>query len=353
MISRLGRLLAETGKATPQAILEQASRPGRSAGTLARALEDFFTDAGLAFPADHAARREAARRQRRIQETPEPLRQAVARYAAALTTAQQRARRAGTRPRADRTLADDLAVLRDLALFLAARQAKTDWATVQAADLEAFLAVRPASRARRLTTLRAFFRWARASRLILADPATGIRAGRPRGYHPRTLAVAEQRRLFRRWTTDPAVHPHEALAGLLALLHATPSRELRNLKVTDIDTAAHTIRLGRRPHPVPLDPASWHALQRCLEHREQLATRNPHVIVTTHTRTRRTAPSDQYLVRILDPAGIGTRTLRATRIIDLVASLDPKLVCQALGMNPAGILPYAADQVQDTRLANL
>ena len=142
-------------------------------------------------------------------------------------------------------------------------------------------------------------------------------------------------------------------AGLLALLHATPSRELRNLKVTDIDAPARTIRLGRRPHPVPLDPASWHALQRCLEHREQLTTRNPHVIVTTHTKTRRTAASDQYLVRILDPAGIGTRTLRATRIIDLVASLDPKLVCEALGMNPAGILPYAADQVQDTHLANL
>ena len=157
--------------------MEQASRPGRS-GTLARALEDFFTDAGLAFPADHAARREAARRQRRVEETPQPLRQAVARYAAAMTTAQQRARRAGTRPRADRTLADDLAVLRDLARFLAAGRAKTDWATVQAAELEAFLAARPASRARRLTTLRSFFRWARASRLILADPATGIRACR-------------------------------------------------------------------------------------------------------------------------------------------------------------------------------
>jgi site-specific recombinase XerD len=353
MISRLGRLLAETGTATPQALLEKASRPGRSAGTLARALEDFFTDAGLAFPADHAARQEAARRQRRVEETPEPLQPALARYATALATNQQRARRAGTRPRSDRTLTGELAVLRDLARFLAGQRAKTDWATVQTADLEAFLALRPASRARRLTTFRSFFRWARASRLILADPAAGIRAGRARGYHPRTLTVAEQRRLFRRWTTDPAVHPHEALAGLLALLHAAPSRELRNLTITDIDAADRTIRLGRRPHPVPLDPASWQALQRCLEHRERLATRNPHVIVTTHTRTRRTPASDQYLVRVLDGAGTGTRTLRATRLVDLVTSLDPKLVCEALGMDPAGVLPYAADQVQDTRLADL
>jgi site-specific recombinase XerD len=353
MISRLGRLLAETGTAAPQALLEKASRPGRSAGTLARALEDFFTDAGLAFPADHAARREAARRQRRVEETQQPLRPAVARYAAAQVTAQQRARRARTRPRADRTLADELAVLRDLARFLTAERAKTNWATVQAADLEAFLALRPASQARRLTILRSFFRWAKASRLVLANPAAGLSARQRRGYHPRTLAVAEQRRLFRRWTTGPAVHPHEALTGLLALLHAAPSRELRHLTITDIDTTARTVRLGRRPHPVPLDPATWHALQRCLEHRERLATRNPHVIVTAHTRTRRTPASDQYLVRVMDPAGIGTKTLRATRIVDLVASLDPKLVCEALGMDPAGVLPYAADQVQDTRLADL
>jgi hypothetical protein len=339
MISRLGRLLAETGTATPQAVLEQATRPGRSAGTLARALEDFFTDAGLAFPrrpcrpprgrtppAPHRGDpRTAAASRSPLRRRPDY------RSAAGPASRHPPARRSHPRRRPGRPPRPSL--------FLADRQGKTDWAIVQAADLEAFLAVRPASRAQRLTTIRSFFRWARASRLVLANPAAGIRAGRPRGYHPRTLAVTEQRRLFRRWTTDPAVHPHEALTGLLALLHAAPSQDLRNLKVTDIDATARTIRLGRRPHPVPLDPASWHALQRCLEHREQLATRNPHVIVTTHTRTRRTAASDQYLVRVLDPAGIGTRTLRATRLVDLVASLDPKLVCEALGMDPPASCP--------------
>lgn len=354
MISRLGRLLAETGKATPQAILAKASQPGRqSPGPLARALEDFFTDSGLAFPAGHSARRQAERRQRRIEQTPEPLRSAVDRWAAAMTTAQHRARQAGTRPRSDRTVTDELSVLRDLAQFLTAERGKTGWAAVQAGDLEAFLALRPASRGRRLTILRSFFRWARASRLVLANPAARLPAARHRGYHCCTLPVAEQRRLFRRWTTDPAVHPHEALAGLLALLHATPSRELRHLKVADIDAATQTLGLGQRPHPVPLDPATWQALQRCLEHREQLGTRNPHVIVTAHTRTRRTPASDGYIARVLNAASTTPRVLRATRLIDLVASLDPKLVCEALGMDPAGILPYAADQVQDARLADL
>ena len=201
--------------------------------------------------------------------------------------------------------------------------------------------------------MRSFFRWAKASRLVLADPAARLSAARHRGFRGQTLALAGQRHLFRRWTAGPGVHPHEALAGLLALLHATPSRELRHLKVTDIDPGARTVVLGHRPHPVPLDPATWQALQRCLDHRERLGTRNPHVIVTTHTRTRSTPASDQYLVRVLDPAGTRTRTLRATRLVDLVSSLDPKLVCEALGMDPAGVLPYAADQVQDTLLADL
>src|SRR5262249_58972255 len=99
--------------------------------------------------------------------------------------------------------------------------------------------------------------------------------------------------------------------------------ELRSLTTTDIDAAARTIRLGRRPHPVPPDPASWDALQRCLDHRERLGTRNPHVIVTSHTRTRRTPASDQYLVRVLDPAGIRAPGLRATPIVHLIAHPDP------------------------------
>ena len=322
-------------------------------GALACTLEDFFVDAGLAFPLDHAAQLSAGRRRRRVEETPEALRPAVARYADALIAGQQRARRAATRPRSDRTIEDDVAIVRDLARFLNAQRAKTDWASTDTGDVESFLAERPLSRARRLSTLRGFFRWARANRVVLVDPTKAISARRHRAPRSTILPLAEQRRLFRRWTTDPDAHPHECLVGLLALLHAASSTELRGLKVCDLDGARRTITLGRRPHPVPLDPATRTALQRCLDHREQLATHNPHVIVTYHTKTRSTPASDQYIVRVLDPAGITSRPLRATRLVDLVATLDPKLVCEAIGMNTAGVLPYAADQVQDVRLANL
>jgi len=353
MISHLGRLLEESGPTAPPTLLDRLSRPEARDGALARTLEDFFVDEHLAFPLDHAAHRAALRRQRRVNETPEALRPAIARYADALVAGQARARRAATRPRSDLTIVDDVAIVRDLARYLVAERAKLDWASVDTADLEAFLALKLPSRARRRSVLGQFFRWAKANRIVLTNPTTKLPSGRDRAFRGRTLSLAEQRRLFARWTTDPDAHPHECLVGLLALLHAASSAQLRYLSVADVDRAHRTIALAGRPRPVPLDPASWQALERCLEHREHLATHNPHVIVTHITRTRQTPASDQYIVRVLDPAQTLTRTLRATRLVDLVATLDPKLVCESLGMNAAGVLPYAADQVQDTRLSNL
>ena len=64
----------------------------------------------------------------------------------------ERARRAGTVPRADSTIESALATIRDLARFLVDEQAKNDWATVQTADIEAFLNTQPSSRRRRLST---------------------------------------------------------------------------------------------------------------------------------------------------------------------------------------------------------
>ena len=106
-------------------------------------------------------------------------------------------------------------------------RAKSDWASTETADIEAFLAQRPLSRARRLSTLRLFFRWAKANRVVLVDPTTGVSANRHRAPRSEILSVAEQRRLFLRWTSDSDAHPHECLVGLLALLHAASSTELR------------------------------------------------------------------------------------------------------------------------------
>ena len=351
LITVLGRLLEEDGQpGHPQALLERARWQGRSMGPLARSLETFFTDHGLALPTDHAGQLAAGRRQRRVDAVPALLRPAVDGFACWMLAARERARRAGTRPRSDHTIEAALATMRDLALFLDAERGKQDWALADVHDIEAFLATLPRGRRRRLTVLRQFFRFARSRKIILADPARDLTAREPRGFTGQTLILGRQRELFRRWTTGGDAHPHEALLGILALLHGASSDEVRHLRVSDIDQTARTAELGSRPLPVPLDPASWQVLRRCLDHREAQRTANPHVIVTKGTKAGRSPASAAYISHVLDGCGVPPRELRCTRLADLVNTLDPKLVASAFGMKPESVIFYLADHVDPGRL---
>jgi hypothetical protein len=349
-VTELGRLLQDEHPNSPQSLLERSRRPGRSMGSFARALEDFFTRHGLALPTDQADKLAAGRRQRRIQAVPESMRPAVSAFDTSRMRAQDRARRAGTRPRSDHTLETALATMRDLALFLVAERAKEDWALVDVHDIEAFLVTLPKARKRRLTVLRQFFRFARSHKLVLVDPTRTLTVKEANGFRGRTLTLDQQRQLFRRWTTDERVHPHEALVGMLALLHGTSSSEARMLQIDDVNECARTVRLGKRPHPVPLDPASWTVLQRCLDHRAAWRTDNPHVMVTKGTKAGQGPASTSYLSHVLDECGFPPRMIRSTRLVDLVNTLDPKLVAAAFGMDPEGVMIYLADHVDEGRL---
>ncbi|MFI6449863.1 site-specific integrase [Kitasatospora sp. NPDC050543] len=168
--------------------------------------------------------------------------------------AQDRARRASTRPRSDHTLETALSTMRDLAIFLTAFRGKNDWALVDVHDIEAFLTTLARARKRRLTVLRQFFRFARSHRIVLIDPTRDLAVRESNGFRGRTLTLDQQRGLFQRWTTDESVHPHEALVGILALL-AT----LRNLTINALRAAGHhNIAAGLRhasyePFIRPLD----------------------------------------------------------------------------------------------------
>ncbi|MFC8720012.1 hypothetical protein [Kitasatospora sp. NPDC057198] len=262
----------------------------------------------------------------------------------------ERALKAGTLPRTDTTIEAAPAVIRDLALFLSDQRRKPAWSLVDVHDIEAFLAGGPKARERRLVVLRRFFRFARSRRIVLIDPTRQIGSRRSPGFTGATVTVEQQRVLFRRWTSEPGVPPHEALFGLLALLHAASSREVRLLGLTDLDPAARTVRPGKRPHPVPLDPVSWSALQHCLAHRDAQGSSNPHVLVTRVTKTGQQPASTACLSHVLDPCGVSPRTLRRTRLADLVSTLDPKLVAATFDMDPEGVMIYLADHIDPGRL---
>lgn len=350
MLTSLGRLLAENSPRHPQALLERAlmTQP-----RLARALEDFFTSTQRALPIDRGEHQAAQRRQRRVDAVPQPLRPAATAFAEHLLTTQKRARKAGTQPRKHATIDARLSAVRDLARFLVSSRGKTDWATVEVSDIEAFLHNRSPRRACYLAGLRQFFAFATRHRLLLIDPTRTLTAPQPRGFRGPTLTLERQRSLFRRWSTDPNVHPHEALVGLLALLHGATTTEIQHLADDAIDHAGRTVRLGRRPHPTPLDPWTWRALERAITHRHTLRSNNPHLLITKQTKATRAPASDGYIKHTLDPVGIQPRILRSTRLTNLVTTTDVKLVATAYGMTNEAVTAYLADHVDPTRLPNM
>lgn len=109
--------------------------------------------------------------------------------------------------------------------------------------------------------------------------------------------------IIRRPCSTGHAAPHQSLVGILALLHGASSREVRLLTCRDVDPIRQTVRLGERPHPVPMDPASWTIVQRCLAHRASWRTANPHVIVTKGTKAGRSPASVAYLSHVLDDCG--------------------------------------------------
>ena len=326
-----------------------AARPGRRNDSVPSP-----EAAWLIMPGDQAQGRlaAAARYSRFLDAVPEGLAAAVAAFSEAQLADRERDRRAGRRLLSDVTLETRLRILRDLAGHLSASGPVTSWTEVTTADLESFLAGRARNRHQDTYVLRRYFAWARQRKLILIDPARPLRLGPQPGFTGTVLDTGTQRSLLRRWTSD-ATHPHERMAGLLALLHAASSAQIRGLAVTGIDDRKRTVTLPGRPFPVPADPATWNAVQACQRHRDQLATLNPHLIVTKATRTG-TAPADgSYLTRLLAPAGVTPSACRQTRIAQLVNDLDPKLTAAALGMQDSGLVRYLADNVDKDRLQRL
>jgi hypothetical protein len=172
MLHRLAPALDRIPGAGPAAVLEAVRKPGPAVGELAWALETYFVESGLAFALDTTAQAAAERRARRIAEIPDRFRCMATAFATNQLQSQQRARRAGTNPRSNRTLEINLAAVRDLARWLTThRPVVTDWTLVGTGDVETFLAsiTNAGNRARQLHALQVFFRFARQHRHILAD----------------------------------------------------------------------------------------------------------------------------------------------------------------------------------------
>jgi hypothetical protein len=121
-----------------------------------------------------------------------------------------------------------------------------------------------------------------------------------------------------------------------------------------VSTAVPSHEAHRRPPAGPgarqqppyldgLDPGTWTALERCLEHRSRLQTGNPHLLVTRLTRTTRAPAGAAHIRDGLAPAGLLPRILRSTRLVTLAEELDIKVLTASVGMSYAGVAHYHPD----------
>ncbi|MEU8465695.1 hypothetical protein [Streptomyces sp. NPDC029003] len=119
------------------------------------------------------------------------------------------------------------------------------------------------------------------------------------------------------------------------------------LQPADLHFRAPTARLGNRPHPVPLDPPSWAAVERCLAHRDGQRTDNPNVMVTRQTKSGPGPASTAYVSHVLDACGFPPRMIRCTQPLDLVNTMDPNHVAATFSMDPEATMIHLADHVAD------
>lgn len=227
---------------------------------------------------------------------------------------EQRAR--GVSPHTARAQQGDLAKLR--AHAAAARWASWD---VKPRTLRGFAlelgqrGLDPASQARILSTVRAFFRWLFETGRLPANPASGLRNPRQAARLPAFLTEGESAELL---TLPPGVDfPTARLRALLELLYASGLRvsELVGLDLSGLLLAERTLRVmgkGRKERLVPFHADAARELEAYLAlRREHLAAKGlpPSPAVFLNQRGGRLTPTSvrTFLQKALQDTAVRAR----------------------------------------------
>jgi integrase/recombinase XerC len=185
--------------------------------------------------------------------------------------------------------------------------------------------------ARRLASLRSFFRYLRRTGVVLADPTTGLRNPKQQKRLPRLLRIDEVIRVLE-------LIPLESMLGvrdraMFETLYGGGLRvsELVGLNVDDLDSEQELVRVrgkGRRERLCPIGPMALYWLCQWLRHR-RCKVPSERALFLNQRGTRLTTRSvgrllEGHLVRSGLANGASPHTLRhsfATHLLDRGADL--------------------------------
>jgi len=244
----------------------------------------------------------------------------------------------------------DLEQLRD---FVAKSGGAVDAKAIDVLTLRMFLAelhrsLAASTIARRISTLRSFWRFLRKRRLVETNPAAVLDAPRASKELPRFLTVEDAFRVVDAPSGDEGRDPRLKLrdAAMLELLYGGGLRvsELAGLTLERVDLSARELRVigkGDKERLIPIGREAMAALRAYLEIRATLRTKerapHPDAVFLGIRGTSLTARQVQSVVRRYGTAGAGRSDLHphalrhscATHLLD--AGADLRTIQELLG----------------------
>ena len=215
--------------------------------------------------------------------------------------------------------------------------------TVQADDLRAFLAaghrrLQPASIARKLAAIRAFYRWLAREQTLVRDPSAGLLAPKLPQRLPRPLSVDDCEALVEsKGSAEPASLALLRDRALVELLYGAGLRvgEAVALDVRDVDVLAREVRVlgkGSKERSVPLPQAAQEALSAWLAIRRRPGYQAEPLFVSFRPGAQGRRLGERSVRRLLAARGRGAgvvdhvhphrlRHSYATHLLDMGADL--------------------------------
>lgn len=197
----------------------------------------------------------------------------------------------------------------------------------------------PSTVARRLSSLRSYFRYLRRQGLVVADPAAGLRNPKQAKRLPRLLRVDEVIRLLEAVPLETAAGVRDR--AMLETLYGGGLRvsELVGLDLNDLDAETDMVRVrgkGRRERLCPVGPVAAEWIRRWIRLREPKHPREPAVFLNQRGSRLTTRSVGRLLEAHLLRAGLvdaaSPHTLRhsfATHLLD--GGADLRSVQELLG----------------------
>lgn len=252
------------------------------------------------------------------------------------------------KPRARTTIVTSVSSIRPFLTDIAGRYATLRQVTRP--DITSWITARPGrSRARDASTLRTLFRILKTERLIFADPARGIGAGRNYSSIPIPARAADLAAVSLASRDSPALR----LVVALTAVHALPPGAVRRLRLDQVDLADRRLDPGGLNRPLDEFTATAVRDYLAFRHQQWPRTTNPHLLVNRHSAHTTDPGSESWMDKMFRGLPVTAGKLREDRILEEArcGRADPLHLAAVFGFTPRTGLRYAEAARENTEPA--